>query len=285
MPHELLKEIEQGDEMAEMQFLSIIQKVKIPEGFFILPVDDVSGSMAGIPLEAGLAFSLIVAYSQKHRMVATFENVPRMYLLPELFGGDFKLKDVIGALRDMPWGNSTNFNACMDLMLKELVRRKREGLVSIRQNVLMVFTDMQFDVADHGGYATNLEVSCMTCCEFYFFSYKNMHASQVMERKFAEAGIPMPIVVFWNLRGNLNGGTAATHAKKKNTVILSGFNADMLEDFFHMLDSGDFSDMTAPCTEADDNEEAAATQGPKPALTTAAYVERILQSDMYAKYF
>jgi hypothetical protein len=61
MPHELMKDVERGDEIAELQYLSLIQKTKTPSKFDIMPVADVSGSMSGIPMEVLYSFFMQAA--------------------------------------------------------------------------------------------------------------------------------------------------------------------------------------------------------------------------------
>jgi hypothetical protein len=56
MPHELLEtlrsaECEADETIAELQFLSIIKKTKIPKNICAIPIVDVSGSMSGIPMQ------------------------------------------------------------------------------------------------------------------------------------------------------------------------------------------------------------------------------------------
>lgn len=270
MPHELLHDIEEGDSMAVLQFMSIIRKTKTPDCFFLIPVVDVSGSMAGIPMEAGIAMALIVAYSQPEgsafsRMFLTFDSQPSMYRLPPIFGEDAAdLASVIKSLREKPAGLSTNFNLCMDMMLREMCRRRKEGKECEGTPVLIVFTDMEFDSADGAGmYETNLKV---------------------MERKYQAAGIRMPLVVFWNLRGVPGSNAAAAPASKKNVVMLSGFSTDLMEDFFAMLGSGKFRDVHIP------NEMPCADEGEKednhggPELSTDEVLRTVLQTDMYRRY-
>jgi hypothetical protein len=83
----------------------------------------------------------------------------------------------------------------------------------------MVFTDMQFNRADPDDkFLTNYEV---------------------VKREFAEASVQMPLIVFWNIRGDVsNQQGLPTHVREKNVVYLSGYIADLLQDFFGMLESG-----------------------------------------------
>jgi len=271
MPHELLQDIEKGDSMANLQFLSVISKTKTPAGFSIIPVVDVSGSMSGQPMEAAIALALILAHSQPagspfSRMFLTFDSEPRMYRVPPAFGeGAVDLAKVIASIRMKPSGLSTDFSKSMDMILSEMVRRQKEEDPHVdaelargpAKPMIIVFTDMQFDSADEGDeYETNLDV---------------------MENKYAAAGVPMPLIVFWNLRG---ARAAAAQASRKNVVMLSGFSTDLMDDFFDMLSSGTFRDVHAPCQSRDGDEDS----GDVPELSTESVVRTALQSDMYRRY-
>ena len=168
MPHELLATLRDRSTspadavVAELQFLSIIQKTRIPKGMCIMPVVDVSGSMSGTPIQVAIAMGLIVACCQDTafaRLFMTFHEYPCIYQLPHLLGpGAARLLDVADSMYSKPWGGATNFNLCMDMMLAELEER-RGGGEAISRTMLMVFTDMQFDIADEASqYSTNLDV-------------------------------------------------------------------------------------------------------------------------------
>jgi hypothetical protein len=262
MPHELLESIEQGDSMAVLQLLSMIRDTCIPEDLSIWPVVDVSGSMSGVPMEVAIALALVVAYAQpdttpSSRMFLTFDEEPRMYRLPPIFGEDaVELARVTSSLRNKPAGLNTNFSRSMDLMLDELVRRRDEGVMVAKFSpVIMVFTDMQFDQADDGRiYESNLDV---------------------MQRKYASAGIDMPLIIFWNLRG-VSGNLAAAQPMRKNVVMLSGFSVDLFHDFLSMLKSGKFHDVQIPVNEP--------RETTSPNINTESLVNSALQSDMYMRY-
>ena len=218
---------------------------------------------------------LVVSYCQGEkdscfsRLFLTFDEEPQMYRLPPIFGkGACKLADVITSMHNKPSGLNTNFSRCMDLMLAEMVRRRTEAeeeelcTAQKKQPMFIVFTDMQFDSADSTGgeYESNLDV---------------------MEAKFAEAGIPVPIIVFWNVRGCGSSAKAAAQPSRKNVVMLSGFSTNLMEDFFNMLSEGKFLDQTVVSEDEDDEEKNARE---KQALNTDSVIERLLDSDMYRRY-
>ena len=243
-PHLLLNDAEFNlDPVAEKQFLSMITKTKPPRGMDIMPVVDVSGSMTGTPMEVAIALGLIVSYCQckdpaaaYQRLFLTFSSSPQLYELPEIVQGGVTFGTLARWLRKKPWGGSTNFNASMRLMLNVLKKKYPEG--TSRKQILMIFTDMQFDCADgKHGYVTNYAQ---------------------MQRDFRAAGYPTPTVVFWNIRGDVwvgaqDGLPAAPD--RKGVVCLSGYNADLLQDFFGMISRGEFAEARGdaeedPCVES-----------------------------------
>jgi hypothetical protein len=219
---------------------------------------------------------LVIPYSQKDspfgKLFITFHEEPQVFMLPELFGeGAKKLRDVVESMYRKPWGNNTDYNRCMQMILAEMIRRRAEGedLGSL-QLMLMVFTDMQFDMSTDGnGYDTNMDV---------------------MEARFAAAGIPMPIIVFWNVRGCGCEAAVAAQPSRKNVVMLSGFSTNLMDDFFKMLESGEFADAHAPFAsitsstkkQQEDTEEKKPQE--KRQLDTDNVIQLLLESEMYTSY-
>lgn len=211
-----------------------------------MPVVDVSGSMTGTPMEVAIALGLIVAYSQENnaqaaysRQFLTFSSRPQLYTLPPIFATDGVPGCSIGTvakwLRRKPWGGSTDFDASMRFMLDVLKEKYPRG--TMRKQVLMVFTDMQFDCADCRGFLQETNYNSMR------------HA-------FHAGRVPMPTVVFWNIRGDVSPANQVLPASSGDhgVVCLSGYNADLLQDFFNMLCSGAFSSAQGtveedPCVE------------------------------------
>lgn len=79
---------------------------------------------------------------------------------------------------------------------------------------IFVFSDMEFD--DCGG-------------DKYETDY------QMIQRKFAEAGYPLPGIVFWNLRGGKRSKPVTKD--EKNVALVSGFSGQMMKTF---LENGTF---------------------------------------------
>jgi hypothetical protein len=165
----------------------------------------------------------------------------------------FTAGSVASSIRLKPWGGSTDFNELMRMMLK-LARSKYPNGTTRRQ-VLMVFTDMQFDCADCA--RTNYEL---------------------VEQEFAQARMPMPLIVFWNIRGDTTGNSLPVKAGKRDVVCLSGYSADLMQDFFAMLGSGQFAPANGPA----ENEFLEASG--KDVLSTESIIRLVETSPMYMRY-
>lgn len=156
-----------------------------------LPILDVSGSMfAGEIINHCIGLGCMLAStnpSEKLRdKFIVFSTQSSMY---ELTGNT--LFENIKGISKLPVGYSTVFQSAFDRVLE---------LEDIPQ-YLIVFSDMQFDIAEQGNTQTNFEV--------------------IRERfRFAEK--PMPKLIFWNLSGSVH--FPAT--KDDDVILLSGFSTD-----------------------------------------------------------
>ena len=163
---------------------------------------DVSGSMAGVPMEVAVALGLVVSETAPaawRNRVITFHERPSWHQIQ----GDTLAERVRNLMR-APWGGSTNFAAAMNMILDHAVEFNvpQESM----PEVLFVFSDMQFDLADgsRSGYGGSHHVRSGARSRTGF-----QHATADLRRGFEEAGYKMPCIVFWNLRGECN----AIHVK------------------------------------------------------------------------
>jgi hypothetical protein len=277
-PHLLLNDAEfKSNEIAEKQFVSLIKSTRVPSDVDIMPVVDVSGSMTGTPMEVAIALGLVVSYSQcfnkaaaYERLFLTFDCYPSLFKLPPIFmSEDNELPcslagTVARFMRMKPWGGSTDFNASMRLMLQVLKKKYPEG--TSRRQILMVFTDMQFDSADSGN--------------------KHISNFSLLQQEFRDARVPLPTIVFWNIRGDVSVDNMGlpTDVQQKNVVYLSGYSADLLRDFFSMLGQGQFCSSRGEA-EADPNVEGAGSRSSaRPDFSTKQVLEVVETSPMYNRY-
>merc|ERR1712159_618604 len=135
-PHELVRRVIGGrhastleDDLVNAQWAAVKQDVQeqiaatgAKRGALVALVD-VSGSMAGVPMEVSIALGLLVSDLAdepfRHR-VLTFESQPRWHKIPSLSSPVEQIRNLSRA----PWGGSTNFAAAMDLLLAACVDGK-----------------------------------------------------------------------------------------------------------------------------------------------------------------
>ena len=183
---------------------------------------DVSGSMGGTPMEVAVALGLVVAETAPaawRDRVITFHERPSWH---QIKGNT--LAERVRNLMRAPWGGSTNFAAAMNMILDHAVKFNvpQESM----PEVLFVFSDMQFDMADgsKSGYGGSHHFRSGARSRTGF-----KHATADLRRGFEEAGYNMPCVVFWNLRGECKAMPCETITE--GVFQMSGYSAAMLNAF------------------------------------------------------
>ena len=170
-------------------------------------MSDVSYSMSGIAMEACIALSLLFANRLKgpwRNKVLTFDSKPVWFDIPEHMNIVQKIKHLLEA----PWGGSTNIGLALELMLDAAVKNKVKPADMPRK--LLILSDMQFDQAcKHGD--------------------KFLTGYEFIESKYKRYKLPMPHIIFWNLRGDTNG--YVNKSDQEGTTTMSGFGASSFKAF------------------------------------------------------
>jgi hypothetical protein len=167
--------------------------------------------MSGEPMEVAIALGIMVSELSdpafRDRFI-TFEDIPTWVS----FEGKTTLKEKVEISRNAPWGGSTNFAKAISMILDVAVTHK---LTPEEIPDLIVFSDMQFDVADSSFNET-------------------MHAQLV--RRFEDAGkeicgrpYGLPKIIYWNLRATSGFPVRAT---TPGTQLISGFSPSLLKLLF-----------------------------------------------------
>lgn len=179
-------------------------------------VVDVSGSMAGTPMEVAISLGMYCADKCRgpfHNKFITFSENPQ---LVEVRGDDLyeKVYNVNGA----DWGGSTNIEAVFDLILSTAVQNhcKQEDLPS----KLYIISDMQFNEATRRGYYDWQRGKMVHS--------KPMTFMQQMRQRYTEAGYEMPALVYWNVRASQCGMFQET-VDGENIAMVSGYSARLFE--------------------------------------------------------
>lgn len=211
--HELVKTYiysKSIDEVVEAQWKEKMVAVKnIGALENCLALVDVSGSMAGTPMEVAIALGLTVSEcscAPFKNMAITFHEKPSFHIIT-----GHTLFDRVNSLVSAQWGGTTNFNCVFRLILDRAIAYTLED--KDLPKTLYVFSDMQFNEADNG--KTNLDA---------------------VRESYSNAGYTMPKIVFWNLRGNTNNSPATI--LDKDVAMVSGFSTSTLDA---IINGNDFS--------------------------------------------
>jgi hypothetical protein len=176
----------------------------------ILPVIDVSGSMGvaidgnTTAMEVAVSLGLYVAERNNSRFrdhFITFSESPKLQKIV----GD-SLYERVKSISTSDWGYNTNFKAVAHLII--LAAKQNNLAQSELPTTVMVFSDMQFDVAS-----------------------SDSKVDEVWKQMFKDAGYEPPKIVFWNLCGD---SRQVHHGLSNDSIIneVGGFSPTLLRDMF-----------------------------------------------------
>ena len=192
----------------------------------IIPLVDVSGSMAGDPLHAAIALGIRVAEkSNLGKRVLTFSEKGDWHDLSSCT----TFTESVASLQSAEWGGTTNFYAAFDNILNAIIDGKLMP-EDVKGMILAIFSDMQMNVAS----AHNNNANQYTKEVFEANRDTNV-LYEVMTKKYADAGMLLwgkpfspPHILFWNLR-QTSGFPVLT--EQKNVTMFSGFSPALLNQF------------------------------------------------------
>mgnify|MGYP001340133978 CR=1 FL=1 len=218
-PHELVYEIRinrQENPVSEAQWKVLENQVKsLGTLKDCICVCDVSGSMSNwgweasatnpkfIPMDVAIGLSLIISNAVDgpfHNHIITFHSRPTFHVISQ---SHKSLYAKYNSLIKAPWGQTTNLQATFDLILNQAKRNNLSQCDMPRK--VIIFSDMQFNVACESNINTNLEV---------------------IKRKYNESGYEKPQIVFWNLNGNTTDFPASEN--EKDVAMISGFSPSIM---------------------------------------------------------
>ncbi|KAI3950754.1 hypothetical protein MKW92_044930 [Papaver armeniacum] len=236
LPHMIIASLKGkgGREVAELQWKRMVDDLsKIGTLNDCLAVCDVSGSMAGTPMEVSVALGLLVSELSANPWkgnVISFSTNPQLHKIK----GD-SLKSKTEFIRRMEWGGSTDFQKVFDRILDVAVRGRLKEHQMIKR--LFVFSDMEFNEASRkqqsgNNYSNTRNGSYEVPENEWATDYREI------ERKFRAKGYrKVPEIVFWNLR---DSDATPVLGEQKGVALVSGFSKNMLKLF---LDGGDVSEL------------------------------------------
>lgn len=186
-----------------------------------LCVVDVSGSMAGLPMEVAISLGMYCADKARgpfHDTFITFSAQPQLQTIV----GD-TIVDKVRMMERAHWDMNTDIEAVFNLILETAVRyhMAQEDLPS----KLYIISDMQFDQArsSYGGWYNTGRTKPRTFM-------------QRMKEKFAEAGYTMPALIYWNVRASECGMFQETF-EGENVAMVSGYSPSL---FKSVIDGTEF---------------------------------------------
>lgn len=190
------------DEATELQWQDIVKRTS-ELGVFnkCIAISDVSGSMAGLPMQVSVALGMLIAECNTNeffsKKLITFSEEPRFLSLTEE-----TLRDRVEYVFENV-GYNTNFQRVFGILLDYCVENQVPR--GDMPEKLFVFSDMQFDDAD-GQY--------------------NKTTFEVIQNMYSKAGYTMPEMIFWNLRDACRG--VPVKKDERNTMMVSGFSEKIL---------------------------------------------------------
>lgn len=270
-PHEMvgplmkMRHVADTDLILEKQWEDMCTRLKeeMPTLGKLIPLVDVSGSMSGTPMEVAVALGILLSEIGpfKHRFI-TFSSNPQWHQLEE----DMTLKEKVTCAMSADWGNSTNLQKALELILRACQEAEMSP-EEVGKLSMVVFSDMQFDAAcgiRQGWYGQQQQQPQQ--------KWETQHEALV--RSFAEAGLkskhktpyPVPMVIYWNLRGDTRD--MPVEADTPGAQLCSGFSPNLLKLFME----GDLDQMTATATSCDT----------KPAVNPYQTLRKMLDDERYA---
>ena len=184
----------------------------------IVPIVDVSGSMDGVPMDVAVALGILISEINSPTFAnrcLTFDSNPSWFE----FDPRHSLCEKVEAIRQAPWGMTTDFEKAMEKILGVSARAK---LKPDEIPNLIVFSDMQFDQARRSVQNYDKVADCW-----------ETHHERIV-RRFKQTGLqvcgeewPAPHIVFWNLRGDTAG--FPVQGDTPNVTMLSGYSPSLMK--------------------------------------------------------
>lgn len=192
---EVIQNVRHGDENSANAIWKSLDNF-VPEDLNAIVVADVSGSMYGRPMDISTSLALYFAERNKGYFANKFLTFSERPRLVEVLGDTLTQK--LHNISCADWGMNTNIEKTFDVLLAAALA---SGDTENVPRVIYIISDMEFDACATGADETAFENA---------------------KRKWKEAGLELPTVVFWNVDARSNN-TPATKFDK-NVVLVSGSN-------------------------------------------------------------
>ena len=212
-PYDLVHKVfmNRSDETVDLLWKALPNYIETDKN--VLTVCDVSGSMAGQPMEVAISLALYFSERDKGKFrnkFITFSAHPELVDIPATKD---KLSEKCYYLRGCHWGYNTDLAKVFDLILKSATDNNMSQ--DDIPDCLLILTDMQFDG----------DSSC-DWDETLYDLYK---------RKFEEAGYKLPNIVFWNCSNEVYRGNFQTDAMTSGVQYVSGMSTPIFKNVMSSL--------------------------------------------------
>ena len=192
---EVIQNVKKGDNNSANAIWKSLDNF-VPEDLNAIVVADVSGSMYGRPMEISTSLALYFAERNKGYFANKFLTFSERPQLVEVWGETLTQK--LRSIETADWGMNTDIERTFDALLAAAVA---SGDTENIPRVIYIISDMEFDRCATGADETAFENA---------------------KRKWKEAGLELPTVVFWNVDARSNN-TPATKFDT-NVTLISGSN-------------------------------------------------------------
>ncbi len=233
-PYDVIKSLAHGDEKVAVAQWKALPDYLDGSKENILPVVDVSGSMATAKLSKtgnlsamDVALSLGLYISERNKGLyqdsfITFSGSPELVTLKG------NLKQRYEQLRTSHWQTNTNLQAVFETVLESAVQHKIEQ--AAMPTMLLILSDMEFDECVSVGPRSKTKSHSM-----WWNSDDQRNATEaellsamgMIEERYKLASYKMPQVVFWNLKGT--PGNVPVKYNKAGAALVSGFSPSLMQ--------------------------------------------------------
>ena len=207
-PYEIIRPIEQGGENDVTSLKTLDLQWKNQPNWLAenphngLVVCDTSGSMNGQPILVSISLAIYFAERNVGPFKDTFITFSQKPTLQRIMGQTIYEK--VRGLNRGGWDQSTNLQACFDLILTTALNNKIAH--KDMPNALYIISDMAHDVGTVGNNKTNFEV---------------------IKQKYKNAGYEMPKLIWWNV--NAIDNQSPVTVNDEGTCLVSGCSPSILK--------------------------------------------------------
>ena len=208
-PHEIVHNV--YDKSMEALWKALPNYMEGSEKYNILPIVDTSSSMTTTIHGSSIScMTLVVALglyvSERNEgaykdVVCTFHSHPT---LAKILGKT--LAERVNNTRRIYWGGDTNLQATFNMLLENSIGATKADL----PKVILLISDMEFNQCDR--------------------NYRSNFAA--IKAKYAAAGIPMPVIVFWRVDVKVAQQPVTKH--ETGAILINGYSPSILKSILSM---------------------------------------------------